>query len=81
MNKKWIEDMGAKAGFPLKSKGAVIVKIDEIYGVAPGPGAGKNSLRKKEAYAMPEEFKPGCARPTGGPVGEAVKTEATQPDI
>jgi len=41
----------------------------------------KNSLRKKEAYAMPEEFKPGCARPTGGPVGEAVKTEATQPDI
>jgi len=41
MNKKWIEDMGAKAGFPLKSKGAVIVKIDEIYGVAPGPGAGK----------------------------------------
>ncbi len=38
---KWIEDMGAKAGFPLKSKGAVIIKIDEIYGVAPGPGAGK----------------------------------------
>jgi len=38
---KWIEDMGAKVGFPLKSKGAVIVKIDEIYGLAPGPGAGK----------------------------------------
>jgi predicted pyridoxine 5'-phosphate oxidase superfamily flavin-nucleotide-binding protein len=38
---KWIEDMGAKAGFPLKSKGAVIIKIDEIFGVAPGPGAGK----------------------------------------
>jgi len=38
---KWIEEMGAKAGFPLKSKGAVILKIDEIYGVAPGPGAGK----------------------------------------
>ncbi len=37
----WIEEMGAKAGFPLKSKGAVILKIDEIYGVAPGPGAGK----------------------------------------
>ncbi len=38
---KWIEEMGAKAGFPLKSKGAVILKIEEIYGVAPGPGVGK----------------------------------------
>ncbi len=38
---KWIEGLGAKAGFPLKSKGAVILKVDEIYGVAPGPGAGK----------------------------------------
>lgn len=38
---KWIEEMGNKAGFPLKSKGAVILKIDEIYGLAPGPGAGK----------------------------------------
>lgn len=38
---KWIEEMGNKAGFPLKSKGAAILKIDEIYGVAPGPGAGK----------------------------------------
>ena len=24
---------------------------------------------------MAEEFKPGCARPTGGPVGEDVSTE------
>ncbi len=38
---KWIEDLSAKAGFPLKSKGAVILRIEEIYGVAPGPGAGK----------------------------------------
>ena len=38
---KWIEELGAKVGFPLKSKGAVILKIEEIYGVAPGPGAGK----------------------------------------
>lgn len=38
---QWIEQLGAKAGFPLKSKGAVILKIEEIYGVAPGPGAGK----------------------------------------
>ncbi|MCU0598054.1 MAG: pyridoxamine 5'-phosphate oxidase family protein [Desulfobacterales bacterium] len=38
---KWIEDISARVGFPLKSKGAVILKIDEIFGVAPGPGAGK----------------------------------------
>ena len=38
---KWIEEMGNKSGFPLKSKGAVILKIEEIYGLAPGPGAGK----------------------------------------
>ncbi|MFO7667688.1 MAG: pyridoxamine 5'-phosphate oxidase family protein [Desulfobacterales bacterium] len=38
---KWIEELGNKAGFPLKSKGAVILKIEEIYSVAPGPGAGK----------------------------------------
>jgi hypothetical protein len=37
----WIEEMSHKAGFPLKSKGAVILKIEEIYAVAPGPGAGK----------------------------------------
>jgi predicted pyridoxine 5'-phosphate oxidase superfamily flavin-nucleotide-binding protein len=28
-------------GFPLKSKGAVVIQIAEIYGVSPGPGAGK----------------------------------------
>ena len=38
---RWIEDLGNKVGFPLKSKGAVILKIDEIYALAPGPGAGK----------------------------------------
>ena len=38
---KWIEELGNKAGFPLKSKGAVILKIEEIYSIAPGPGAGK----------------------------------------
>ncbi len=38
---KWIEELGNKIGFPLKSKGAVILKIDAIYGVSPGPGAGK----------------------------------------
>ncbi|MFO7963269.1 MAG: pyridoxamine 5'-phosphate oxidase family protein [Desulfobacterales bacterium] len=38
---KWIEERGNKIGFPLKSKGALIFKIDAIYGVSPGPGAGK----------------------------------------
>ncbi len=37
----WIDEISNKAGFPLKSKGAVILRIEEIYGVAPGPGAGK----------------------------------------
>lgn len=38
---KWIKAKGEKIGFPLVSKGSVILKIAEIYGVAPGPGAGK----------------------------------------
>ncbi|MCF8110853.1 MAG: pyridoxamine 5'-phosphate oxidase family protein [Desulfobacteraceae bacterium] len=38
---KWIEERGKKRGVPLKSKGAVIMNIEEIYGLAPGPGAGK----------------------------------------
>ena len=38
---KWIAEMGDKVGFPLKSKGIVLLKIEKIYGVSPGPGAGK----------------------------------------
>ncbi|MFO7987580.1 MAG: pyridoxamine 5'-phosphate oxidase family protein [Desulfatiglandaceae bacterium] len=38
---KWIEDLGNKIGFPLESKGAILFSIEEIYGVSPGPGAGK----------------------------------------
>ncbi len=38
---KWIEERGKKAGLPLQSKGAVILKIEAIYGLSPGPGAGK----------------------------------------
>lgn len=38
---RWIDELSAKLGFPLKSKGAVIMKIEAIYGVSPGPGAGK----------------------------------------
>ena len=32
---KWIDEMGKAINFPLKSKGAVIMKISEIYGVSP----------------------------------------------
>ena len=38
---KWIEELGNAARITLRSKGAVIMKIDEIYGVTPGPDAGK----------------------------------------
>ena len=38
---RWIGERSKEVGFPLKSKGAVILRIEEIYGVAPGPGAGK----------------------------------------
>jgi len=38
---RWIDDYAAKVKVPLKSKGAVIFKIEEIYNVAPGPDAGK----------------------------------------
>lgn len=38
---QWIEEMSHRTGFPLKSKGAVILTIEEIFGVSPGPGAGK----------------------------------------
>jgi len=37
----WIKKMGEELGFPLKSKGAVVIKIKEIYSVTPGPDAGK----------------------------------------
>lgn len=38
---RWIETLSAQTGYPLKCKGVVILKIEEIYGVAPGPGAGR----------------------------------------
>lgn len=38
---RWIDEVSNKAGFPLKSKGAVVLKIEEIYAISPGPGAGK----------------------------------------
>jgi hypothetical protein len=36
-----MEETSSKAGFPLKSKGAVIVAIEEVYGVTPDPKAGR----------------------------------------
>ena len=32
---RWVEEFGNRVGFILKSKGAVILKIGEIYGVSP----------------------------------------------
>lgn len=37
----WTEEEGKKLGLPLKSKGAVVMKITEIFSVSPGPDAGK----------------------------------------
>jgi predicted pyridoxine 5'-phosphate oxidase superfamily flavin-nucleotide-binding protein len=37
----WVQAMGDKAGFPLKSKGIAVMKIEAIYSVAPGPEAGR----------------------------------------
>lgn len=37
---RWIDETGKKFNVPLKSKGAVIVKIEEIYTITPGPEAG-----------------------------------------
>ncbi|MDQ5985393.1 MAG: hypothetical protein CSYNP_01103 [Syntrophus sp. SKADARSKE-3] len=38
---RWIDDLGVKFGLPLKSKGAIIFKVEEIYDLAAGPDAGK----------------------------------------
>jgi predicted pyridoxine 5'-phosphate oxidase superfamily flavin-nucleotide-binding protein len=38
---KWIREFSEKVGHPLKSKGAVVITITEIYSVSPGPGAGQ----------------------------------------
>ena len=37
---KWIEEMGKSKNIPLKSRGALIVQLTEIYSVSPGPDAG-----------------------------------------
>ncbi|HJX30254.1 MAG TPA: pyridoxamine 5'-phosphate oxidase family protein [Thermodesulfobacteriota bacterium] len=37
---QWIDDLGKKLNLPIKSKGAIIVKLTEIYNVSPGPEAG-----------------------------------------
>ena len=39
--KTWTEAEGKKLGLPLKSKGAVVIKITDIFSVSPGPDAGK----------------------------------------
>jgi predicted pyridoxine 5'-phosphate oxidase superfamily flavin-nucleotide-binding protein len=36
----WIEEMARKINAPMKSKGAIVLKIKEIYSSRPGPDAG-----------------------------------------
>ena len=38
---EWIRDLSERIGHPLKSKGAIVIKIKEIYSVSPGPNAGQ----------------------------------------
>lgn len=38
---QWIDGIGKALNLPLKSKGAIIMKITAIYHVSPGPDAGK----------------------------------------
>ena len=38
---EWIREFSEKIGHPLKSKGAIVIKIKEIYSIKPGPDAGK----------------------------------------
>ena len=37
----WIAERSRKDGFPRKCKGVLVLHIDAIYSVAPGPGAGR----------------------------------------
>lgn len=37
---RWIDAVGKKLNLPLHSKGALIVKIEELYNVSPGEQAG-----------------------------------------
>jgi predicted pyridoxine 5'-phosphate oxidase superfamily flavin-nucleotide-binding protein len=39
--KTWTEEAAKKLGLPLKSKGAVVIKITDIFSISPGPDAGK----------------------------------------
>ncbi len=36
----WVEEISRMRNAPLKSKGAIVLKVREIYSSSPGPGAG-----------------------------------------
>jgi predicted pyridoxine 5'-phosphate oxidase superfamily flavin-nucleotide-binding protein len=38
---EWIEKTGKRLGLPLWCKGVVLLHIEKIFGVSPGPGAGR----------------------------------------
>jgi uncharacterized protein len=37
----WTEEEGKKLGLPLKSKGAIVIRVNEIFNISPGADAGK----------------------------------------
>lgn len=37
----WTKEEGKKLGLTLESKGAIVIRVTEIYSIAPGPDAGK----------------------------------------
>jgi hypothetical protein len=38
---EWVHRLGEEMGVPLKSKGAVVIRITAVYSVSPGPSAGR----------------------------------------
>jgi predicted pyridoxine 5'-phosphate oxidase superfamily flavin-nucleotide-binding protein len=38
---KWIAEAAERLGLPLKCKGVALLHIEKIFGVSPGPGAGR----------------------------------------
>ncbi len=38
---EWVRELSEKIGHPMQSKGAIVIKIKEIYSIAPGENAGQ----------------------------------------
>ena len=73
---RWIEELSQKAGFPLKSKGAIIVQIEEIIQLEKTA----KSLKKKYFGVEGELFKKReeLIKPIQEDIYEAIKQLATE---